>query len=99
MRCENGLFLTHSETVVSTLLFHEPDIDWWLAERGCSYHDINSIDIAGMYNWLLQNGHSDIELITTTNKGFDRNGNRKCHSWSIVDEEYLIDWIIKRLKV
>lgn len=79
------------------LLFHEPDIDWWLAERGCTYLDINSFDVVGLYNWLKQNGHIDIELVTTTHKGFDRNGNRKCHSWTIVDEEYLIQWMVNRL--
>lgn len=80
------------------IFFHEPDIDWWIKERGASYYDINSFDIAGIYNKLKINGHQDVELITTTGKGFDRNGIRKCHSWTIVNEDYLIDWLVKRLK-
>jgi hypothetical protein len=40
--------------------------------------------------------HQDIELIETSGKGFDRAGNRHCHSWTIVDEEYLINWILAR---
>jgi hypothetical protein len=83
---------------ISTLFFHEPDIDWWIKERGATYYDINSFDIAGLYNFLKLNNHPDIELITTTGKGFDRNGNRNCHSWTIVDESYLINWILARLK-
>ncbi len=82
----------------SVIFYHEPDIDWWIKERGATYYDINSFDIAGIYNHLIHLGHKDIELVTTTGKGFDKKGNRKCHSWTIVDEEYLINWIVKRLK-
>jgi hypothetical protein len=82
----------------SVLLIHEPDIDWWIKERGATYFDINSFDNAGMYNYLKNQKHLDVELLTTTGKGFDRNGNRKCHSWTIVDEGYLISWITSRLK-
>lgn len=90
----NAKYLMHT----ATIFFHEPDMDWWKSERGADYYDINSFDIAGAYNWLKRNGHPDIELITTTEKGYDRDGNRKCHSWSIVDENYLINWMLKRVK-
>ncbi len=82
----------------SIIMFHEPDIDWWIKERGASYYDINSFDIAGFVNKQISNGNKDIELVTTSNKGFDREGNRKCHSWTIVDEEYLLNWIVKRME-
>ncbi len=82
----------------STLLFHEPDIEWWIEERGATYLDMNSFDIAGLYNYLKLAKHKDVELITTTGKGFDRKGNRNCHSWTIVDEVYLINWMLTRLK-
>ncbi len=80
---------------VPVLFFHEPDIEWWIKERGANYYDINSFDIAGLVNWLTVNGGSKVEQVITTNRGFDREGNRKCHSWTIVDEAYLINWIIK----
>ena len=80
---------------VPTLFFHEPDVDWWIKERGAAYYDINSFDIAGLVNWLTVNGGTKVEQVITTNKGFDRQGNRKCHSWTIVDEEYLINWIVQ----
>ena len=82
---------------LSLLFFHEPDIDWWINERGATYFDINSFDISGFVNQLRLFGNEDVELITTTNKGYDRMGNRKCHSWTIVDEDYLIHWILKRV--
>ena len=82
----------------ATLFFHEPDIDWWIAERGASYYDINSFDIAGLYTYLKIHEHPDAELITTSGKGVDRNGVRTCHSWTIVDEAYLIEWIVQRVR-
>jgi hypothetical protein len=82
----------------SILLIHEPDIEWWVSERGATYFDINSFDIAGMYNYLKLINHSDIELITTSGLGFDRQGKRNCHSWTIVDEPYLTQWMKSRLK-
>jgi hypothetical protein len=78
------------------ILFHEPDIDWWMEERGCSYFDINSYDVVAFAVKLRELGNEDVEVITTANKGVDAKGNHKCHDWSIVDEEYLIAWIIHR---
>ena len=79
------------------LLFHEPDIDWWLEERGATYYDINSYDLAAFALQLKQLGHKQVQLITTSGKGFDRQGNRNCHSWSIVDERLLTDWMLEQL--
>ncbi len=79
------------------LFFHEPDMDWWMNERGATYYDINSFDIIGLVNYLRILGNNQIELVCTHQKGYDREGNRNCHSWAIVDENYLIDWIVKQL--
>jgi hypothetical protein len=84
-------------TNIPIILFHEPDLDWWQVERGEGFDHINSVDIIGMIENLEKSGHQDIQLITTTGKGFDRNGNRKPHSWTIVDEVMLLDWILDRL--
>ena len=80
------------------LFFHEPDINWWLENRGASYYDINSFDIANAAAYFKQIGNDDVKVITTSNKGYDRNGNRKCHSWTIVDEEALVKWIQDHIK-
>ncbi len=78
------------------ILFHEPDMDWWEKERGCSYYDINSFDITGFADQLSKLGNSDVSLVTTSGKGFEK-GERKCHSWSIVDEDFLMQWIMDRV--
>lgn len=83
---------------IPLLFFHEPDLNWWMEERGATYYDMNAFDIAGFVQLVRQMGHPDVELITTTGKGYDRQGNRNCHSWSIVDEVYLVEWMLKRIK-
>lgn len=81
----------------SIVFFHEPDIEWWIEERGASYFDINSFDIAAFVNYQKLNGNDDVTLITTQDKGSDREGNHKCHSWTIVDEKLLVEWILERV--
>lgn len=83
---------------IPMLVYHEPDIDWWLNERGATYYDINSYDLAAFVLTLRQLGNSDVQLITTTGKGYDAEGNRNCHSWTIVDEPQLIKWLSEHLK-
>jgi len=83
---------------VPVILFHEPDMEWWTEERGATFFDINSYDITGFAGKLKALGSEKIEVVTTTGKGFDRQGNRNCHSWTIVDEEYLVKWILNQLR-
>ncbi len=33
-------------------MYHEPDINWWVENRGKDYNTFNSIDLAGFYNYL-----------------------------------------------
>ena len=82
---------------IPLIIFHEPDMDWWKKERNATYFDINSFDINGFVNQLEKLGNNDLTLVTTSGQGFDRQGNRKCHSWSIVNESFLVDWIKKRV--
>lgn len=104
-RYKSASVFTHQDSVggnaqvlknTDIILFHEPDIDWWLKERGAGYFDINSFDLAAFTIQLQRLGNENVELITTTEKGYDKQGHRKPHSWSIVDEGYLIEWIIRR---
>lgn len=80
------------------ILFHEPDINWWIEERGASYFDLNSYDLAAFTLCLRSLGNKNIELHSSSGKGFDGQGNRKPHSWTIVDEAYLVEWMMRRIK-
>ncbi|MDX6747060.1 hypothetical protein SHK09_09685 [Polaribacter sp. PL03] len=43
----------------------------------------------------LEFGGDNIKLINTKNRGYRANGERHPHSWSIVDEKDLINWILE----
>ena len=70
--------------------YHEPDIDWWIKNRRYSYYSMNSIDLAGLVNSLKVLGNENAELITTHNQR--KNLEESPHSWSIVNNEKLLEW-------
>lgn len=84
------------KTLVNTpiMLITEPDIQWWLSQRGYDYSYINVTDHAAMINELQRLGNKKAVLITTTDKGYRKPDNKRHpHSWSIADPEQLIKWL------
>ncbi|MEO6903887.1 MAG: hypothetical protein ABI315_12175 [Bacteroidia bacterium] len=58
------------------------------------YSDINGLDGSCMINELVLLGNKNAELILTENKGYRRpNPSKQPHSWSIIDDEELIQWL------
>ena len=78
-------------------MYHEPDIKWWIENRAKDYNTINSIDLAGFYNYLRQSGNMEVELITSHNKRKDYEKGSSPHSWTIVDNEELVTWFLGKL--
>ena len=77
------------------MIISEPDIQWWLTQRGYDYSYINATDHSAMINELQRLGNNKAILITTIKKGYRKpNNNRHPHSWSIADKEELIKWLL-----
>lgn len=74
--------------------YTEPDVQWWMNNRGNDYYSMNAIDAAAVVNQLRILGNPNAELILTQNKGFRPNGSRHPHSWSIVDNGALVEWLL-----
>jgi hypothetical protein len=79
-------------------LYTEPDVVWWIENMGYDYYTINAIDQAALMLQLRALGNAKAELITTTGRGFRPPGVRNPHSWTIVDEPELADWIARSLQ-
>jgi hypothetical protein len=78
-------------------IYSEPDINWWMNERGSDLTRMNITDCSAMINELNRLGNASATLITTSNKGFRQPDNqRHPHSWSIVDNEELIQWLLSQ---
>lgn len=79
------------------LLYTEPDVVWSMKNRHRDFYDLNAMDISAMINLLQLGGNTNAELIVTHDKGFRLNGDRHPHSWSIMDSQQCLDWILKQL--
>jgi hypothetical protein len=82
------------------LLFTEPDINWYIDSMHLDYTEINAIDQAALINILKLHGNKDAQLVVTSGKGYrpDLNNIRMPHSWEIVDENMLANWIIRHIE-
>jgi hypothetical protein len=92
--CYTSMDQEHLKALEGTYVraYTEPDVNWWIENRGKDYYGMNSIDLAAWINALKYSGHKHASLINTTNKGYHPNGRRHPHSWSIVNEKELIHW-------
>ena len=78
-------------------IYTEPDINWWFKERGDDFTGMNSTECSAMINELNRLGNQNAELMITQNKGYRKPDNqRHPHSWSIVENDELIQWLLKQ---
>jgi hypothetical protein len=96
-------FSDTSQTNIKTLvncpimLISEPDIIWQMEERNRSMYDLNTLDCSLAINSLRLLGNNNAKLILTNGKGYRKlTGKRNPHSWSIVDTEQTIKWLISQ---
>jgi hypothetical protein len=96
-------FSDNNQTAIKSLIniplriYTEPDINWWLKERGGDLTGMNATECSAMINELNRLGNQKAELIITQNKGYRKPNNRRHpHSWSIVDTEELIKWLLEQ---
>lgn len=83
--------LTH----MPLMLITEPDVQWWLKERGSDYSKMNAFDCAAMINELRRLGNNRAILVTTKEKGYRQpDHKRHPHSWSIADPGQVINWLL-----
>jgi hypothetical protein len=79
------------------MLISEPDIQWWMSQRGYDYSYINVLDQAAMINELQKLGNTKAILVTTIGKGYrEPEHTRHPHSWSIANPEAVIKWLLSQ---
>jgi esterase/lipase len=77
------------------MIIAEPDIQWWLKERGYDFDYNNITDHAAMINELQRLGNKNAVLVITSDKGYRKPDNmRHPHSWSIADPEQITNWLL-----
>lgn len=78
-------------------IYSEPDIEWFLKERSADLTGMNITDCSAFINELKRLGHSDAHLIISHDRGYRKpNNQRHPHSWSIMDNDDLIQWLLEQ---
>lgn len=80
---------------VKIRLYTEPDTLWWRKYRRVDIDQTNSFYLQGLSEVLSSSNFKYVELINTIDKGYRANGERHPHSWSIVDKNDLMDWMME----
>lgn len=87
-------------------LIHTPiriygDVDpvWWMKNRSVDAYDLNALDQTAMIQKLNDMGNKKAEFINAFQKGYRIEGNRHPHSWSIVEPDDFIKWIVSNLNM
>jgi hypothetical protein len=75
-------------------IYSDPDIEWQIKNRNRDYYHINAADQSAMINFLTLKGNKNAELKTSIGKGYRLDGTRHPHSWSIIDTENCLKWML-----
>lgn len=85
----NEIFLSE----IPVRVYHDLDVVWQLKNRRRSLMDTNAFPSSEMINRLLLLGNERAEFVPAARPGYRSSGQRHTHSWSIVDEVELIQWV------
>ncbi|MEZ4913609.1 MAG: hypothetical protein R2798_06090 [Chitinophagales bacterium] len=77
-------------------MYTEPDTLWWKKNRMADYEQTNAYLIKKLSEKLQNSGFAKLEYIPTENRGYRANGERHPHSWSIVEIDELINWMLNK---
>ncbi len=79
-------------------MYTDLDVDWLLNERHRDLYDWNGTDIVAMINQLKIMGNKNANVIISHGKGRRLDGSKNPHSWSIIDSQDCLKWILDLLK-
>lgn len=78
-------------------IYGDVDPVWWMKNRHVDMYDLNALDQTAMIQFLNNSGNTKAEFINAFGKGYRIEGNRHPHSWSIIDTNECIEWILKNI--
>lgn len=81
-------------TKMPLLMFTDLDTDWLINQRHRDLNDWNGIDIISMINQLKIMGNEKAKVIVSQGKGVRLDGSKNPHSWSIMNSEICLNWIL-----
>jgi hypothetical protein len=79
-------------------IYNDVDVNWWLDNRNTDLYGMNALDQSAMINFLHSIGNKKAEFVNSFGKGYRLDGTRHPHSWSIVEADSFIQWVIEIVK-
>jgi hypothetical protein len=76
-------------------MFTDLDTEGLINQRHRDLNDWNGIDIISMINQLRIMGNENAKVIVSQGKGVKLDGTKNPHSWSIMDSEHCLNWILE----
>ncbi len=83
---------------VPVRVYSDPDIDWAIKERQRDLYDMNAPDHTAMIVELNLQGNDRAEFVNRLRKGYRMDGTRHPHSWSLVDADDCVEWMLRYIK-
>lgn len=77
--------------------YHDVDINWQIQNRRRSAYGMNMLNASELVNRLVLAGNNNATFIAAKIPGRRSNGQRHPHSWNIIDETDLIQWVREQL--
>lgn len=82
---------------IPLLMFTDLDTDWLINLRHRDLNDWNGIDILAMVNQLKIMGNENARVLVSQGKGVRLDGTKNPHSWSIMDAEVCLNWVLETI--
>lgn len=79
-------------------IYGDVDVNWWMDNRGLDLYSMNALDQSAMILCLKEQGNKKAEFINAYQKGYRIEGNRHPHSWSIIEPNNCMQWILDVIK-
>jgi hypothetical protein len=76
-------------------IYTDLDANWLINERHRDLSDWNGTDIVAMINELNIMGNKNASVSISQGKGVRLDGTKNPHSWSIMDNQDCLDWVLK----
>lgn len=83
---------------VPVRVYSDPDIDWAMKQRQRDYYDMNAPDHTAMIIELNLQGNDNAEFVNCLGRGYRMDGTRHPHSWSLVDANDCVEWMLECIK-
>lgn len=77
--------------------YHDVDVSWFIQNRNRSIYETNMLDGSEFISRLVRLGNKQAEFVTSKVPGRRSDGTRHPHSWNIVDEIDLVQWLKEKL--